>query len=61
MSGRKKTKTIAESLVLLLVVVAPFVSGQENSQPIEPASSRERPLVAVLTFENLDINPVGVA
>lgn len=47
MSGRKKTKTIAESLVLLLVVVAPFVSGQENSQPIEPASSRERPLVAV--------------
>ncbi len=47
MSGRKKTKTIAESLVLLLLIVAPFVSGQENSEPIEPAPSREHPLLGI--------------
>ena len=47
MNGHKKAKTIGESLVLLSLLVAPLVSGQTNSQSIEPAPSREHPLLGI--------------
>jgi hypothetical protein len=47
MNGRQKMKTIAGSLALLFLVVVPLVSGQTNSQPLEPAPSRDHPLLEI--------------
>jgi hypothetical protein len=47
MNGRQKAKTIAGSLALLFLVVVPLVSGQTNSQSIEPDPNRDPPLLEI--------------
>jgi hypothetical protein len=47
MNGRQKAKTTGGSLALLFLVAVPLVSGQTNSQPIEPEPSRDRPIVKI--------------
>jgi hypothetical protein len=47
MRGRQNAKTMAGTLALLLLSAVPLVSGQTNPQPIEPAASRDQPLLEI--------------
>jgi hypothetical protein len=47
MTGRRRAKTIAGSLALPFLVVAPLLFGETNSQPLEPEPSRDHPLLKI--------------
>ena len=47
MNGRQKATTFAGALALIILTAAPLLSGQTNSEPIEPKPSRDRPLLEI--------------